>query len=147
MPPKGGIIVFNCLLVRLSQFTLTFCVNVLYSETTAPMTFKLHKLMVLIGATTHTDFGVTRSRSLGPTLTFYMKAFTRELLHPWPWNFTGWWSPHGGICPVLFKLCLLFGLRKFTLKFCMQVDISSLTTDIASELYTNIWDDYGSSCN
>ena len=34
----------------------------LYSRTTAPMTFKLHRLMVLIGSTTHTDFEVTRSK-------------------------------------------------------------------------------------
>ena len=41
--------------------TLTFCMKALYSGTTAPMTFKLHRLMVLIGSTKHTDFGVTRS--------------------------------------------------------------------------------------
>ena len=49
----------------------------LYSGTTAPMTFKLHRLMVLIGSTFRADFGVTRSKVkvIRPYLTFYMKAF------------------------------------------------------------------------
>ena len=34
----------------------------LYLGTTALMTFKLHRLMVLIVSTTHTDFRVTRSK-------------------------------------------------------------------------------------
>ena len=46
----------------------------LYLGATAPMTFKLRRLMVLIGSTTHIDVKVTRSRSQGPTLTYYMKA-------------------------------------------------------------------------
>ena len=46
--------------------------NAVYSGTTTPMTFKLHKLVILIGSTFHTDFGVTRLKVkvTGPYVNF-----------------------------------------------------------------------------
>ena len=47
---------------RSQDHTSPFYMKALYSETTAPMTFKLHRLMLLIGSTTHADFGITKSK-------------------------------------------------------------------------------------
>ena len=117
----------------------------LYSGTSAPMTFKLHRLMVPIGSTTHTEFGITKSK-VKVTGLYFNFLYEGPLLGNYCTHDLELYrlmkSPQGHLSTVvtcLVKLCPLFGLRNLGFKFCMQVDVFSIKTEMASKLYTNVW--------
>ena len=107
------------------------------------MTFKLNRLMVQYKNYSLSPRHILtlgslgqRSRSQGPTLTFYMKAHDLETLQS-----DG--VPTGAFVHSCHNHVLLnYGLRKLEIKFCMQVDIFSIKTEMAYKLYTNVWENY-----